>query len=129
MLVLFPQVVAFMATNLDWTTAVGQAFTADRAAVMESVQRLRADAMKAGKLKSSPQQSVSIMKTDSGHDVIVIEPVKGVVSASGIDSDKSYCSPLTIAARWVATSSGTPEAGVMVCAIDGVAISRRKTAR
>jgi hypothetical protein len=75
MLVLFPQVVDFMATNLDWTTAVGQAFTADRAAVMESVQRLRADAMKAGKLKSSPQQSVSIMKTESGQEVIVIEPV------------------------------------------------------
>ena len=75
MLVLFPQVVDFMATNLDWTTAVGQAFTADRAAVMESIQRLRADAMKAGKLKSSPQQSVSIMKTESGQEVIVIEPV------------------------------------------------------
>ena len=30
MLVLFPQVVDFMATNLDWTTAVGQAFTAGR---------------------------------------------------------------------------------------------------
>ena len=75
MLVLFPQVVDFMATNLDWTTAVGQAFTGDRAAVMESVQRLRADAMKAGKLKSSPQQSVSIMKTESGQEVIVIEPV------------------------------------------------------
>ena len=30
--------------------------------------------MKAGKLKSSPQQSVSIMKTDSGQEVIVIEP-------------------------------------------------------
>ena len=75
MLVLFPQVVDFMATNLDWTTAVGQAFTADRAAVMDSIQRLRADAMKAGKLKSSPQQSVSIMKTESGQEVIVIEPV------------------------------------------------------
>jgi hypothetical protein len=75
MLVLFPQVVDFMATNLDWTTAVGQAFSADRAGVMESIQRLRADAMKAGKLKSSPQQSVSIMKTESGQEVIVIEPV------------------------------------------------------
>jgi hypothetical protein len=75
MLVLFPQVVDFMATNLDWTTAVGQAFSADRGAVMESIQRLRADAMKGGKLKSSPQQSVSIMKTESGQEVIVIEPV------------------------------------------------------
>ena len=60
---------------------------------------------------------------------IVIEPVKGVAIASGIDSDKSYCRPLTIAARRVATSSGTPDAGVSVCAADDAAISRRKTAR
>ena len=42
---------------------------------MESVQRLRGDATKAGKLKSSPQQSVSMTKTESGQEVIVIEPV------------------------------------------------------
>jgi len=73
-LVLFPQVVDFMATNIDWTTEVGRAFAGDRAAVLDSVQRLRADAMKAGKLKSTPQQDVSIMTTDAGQKVIVIEP-------------------------------------------------------
>jgi Protein of unknown function (DUF3300) len=73
-LVLFPQVVDFMAVNLDWTREVGQAFSADRGALLDSVQRLRADAMKAGKLKSTPQQDVSIMTTDAGQKVIVIEP-------------------------------------------------------
>jgi len=73
-LVPFPQVVDFMATNLDWTTEVGQAFSADRAGVLDSVQRLRADSLKAGKLKTTPQQDVSIKTTESGQQVIVIEP-------------------------------------------------------
>ena len=46
---------------------------------------------------------------------IVIFPVSGEVRASGIDSDNSYRRLLTLAARLVATSSGTPESGVMVC--------------
>jgi hypothetical protein len=73
-LVLFPQVVDFMTTNLDWTTEVGQAFSADRAGVLDSVQRLRADALKTGKLKTTPQQSISLKTSESGQQVIVIEP-------------------------------------------------------
>jgi hypothetical protein len=73
-LLVFPQVVDFMAVNLDWTTDVGMAFSSDRAGVFASIQRLRADAMKTGKLKSSPQQTVSTKTTDSGQQFIVIEP-------------------------------------------------------
>jgi hypothetical protein len=73
-LVLFPQVVDFMATNLDWTTEVGQAFSSDRAGVLDGVQRLRADALKTGKLKSTPQLSVSLKTVESGQQVIIIEP-------------------------------------------------------
>ena len=65
-LVPFPQVVDFMATNLDWTTGVGQAFSADRAGVLDSVQRLRADSLKAGKLKSTPQQSTIPARATGG---------------------------------------------------------------
>ena len=65
-LVPFPQVVDFMATNLDWTTEVGQAFSSDRAGVLDSVQRLRADSLKTGKLKSTAQQDVSLKTTESG---------------------------------------------------------------
>jgi hypothetical protein len=73
-LVLFPQVVNTMAEQLEWTTKMGYAFTADRAAVFASVQRLRTKAKEAGKLKSNEQQAVTTETTDSGQQVIVIEP-------------------------------------------------------
>lgn len=78
-LLIFPQVVDFMAVNLDWTTEMGVAFATDRAAVFASIQRLRADAMKAGKLKSTAQQSVSVKTAASGEQFIVIEPVNAQV--------------------------------------------------
>jgi hypothetical protein len=73
-LVLFPQVVDFMATNLDWTTEVGRAVSSDRAGVLDSVQRLRADALASGKLKTTPEQKVSLKTLDSGQNIIIIEP-------------------------------------------------------
>ena len=73
-LVLFPEVVAAMAGDVDWTTRLGQAFTADRSAVLASIQRLRAKAQQAGKLKTTPQQAVETRTTSNGQQVIVIEP-------------------------------------------------------
>jgi hypothetical protein len=73
-LVLFPQVVDYMANQIAWTTEVGQAFTANRSAVFDSIQRLRAQAQKVGTLKSTPQQQVETKTTESGSNVIVIEP-------------------------------------------------------
>ena len=51
-LVVFPDVVNAMASSLDRTTQVGQAFTADRSAVFASVQRLRTKAQNVGTLKT-----------------------------------------------------------------------------
>ncbi len=73
-LVLFPEVVAAMAGDVDWTTRLGQAFTVDRSAVLASIQRLRAKAQQAGKLKTTPQQAVETRTTSNGQQVIVIEP-------------------------------------------------------
>ena len=73
-MVLFPDVVGRMAEQLDWTTKLGQAFSADRSAVFGSIQRLRAQAQKAGTLKDTPQQDVETKTTSSGQQVIVIEP-------------------------------------------------------
>jgi hypothetical protein len=73
-LALFPDVVDAMASRLDWTTQLGTAFESNRSAVFDSIQRLRAQAQKAGKLKDTPQQDVETKKTSSGQDVIVIEP-------------------------------------------------------
>jgi Protein of unknown function (DUF3300) len=73
-LVLFPDVVAYMAERMDWTAKVGKAFTADRSSVFASIQRLRSKAKAAGTLKSTPQQDVETKTTTSGQQVIVIEP-------------------------------------------------------
>jgi Protein of unknown function (DUF3300) len=73
-LTLFPTVVARMADQISWTTLVGQAFTADRSAVFDAIQRLRKQAQNVGTLKTTEQQAVSTKTTSSGNDVIVIEP-------------------------------------------------------
>jgi Protein of unknown function (DUF3300) len=73
-IVLFPDVVLKMAEQIDRTTRLGQAFTADRSAVFASIQRLRAKAQQAGKLKDTPQQDVETRTASSGQQVIVIEP-------------------------------------------------------
>ena len=52
-LVMFPSVVDMMCQNFDWTKQLGSAFNADQAAVMASVQRLRAQAASVGNLKST----------------------------------------------------------------------------
>ena len=51
-LVVFPQVVSQMATQIDWTRVLGQAFTTDRSAVFASIQKLRLQAKNVGTLKS-----------------------------------------------------------------------------
>ena len=47
-IVLFPDVVERMASQIDWTTRLGEAFAADRSAVFASIQRLRTKASQAG---------------------------------------------------------------------------------
>jgi uncharacterized protein DUF3300 len=73
-LVLFPDVLHTMASNMDSTTRIGQAFETNRSAVFDSIQRLRKKAQDVGKLKDSPQQDVETKTTSSGQQVIVIEP-------------------------------------------------------
>jgi len=73
-LVLFPQVVSYMAEQIAWTRLLGQAFTSDRSAVFASIQKLRKQAQSVGTLKDTPQQDVETKTTSSGEQVIVIEP-------------------------------------------------------
>ena len=71
---IFPNVVKFMAEQLDWTTRLGKAFAADRPATFASIQRLRKNAYAKGTLKTTPQQQVETTTTAAGDQVIVIEP-------------------------------------------------------
>ncbi|MGE5201468.1 MAG: DUF3300 domain-containing protein [Acidobacteriota bacterium] len=68
-LVPFPQVLRMMNDRLDWMQKLGDAFLAQQADVMDSVQRLRRAAENSGNLKSSPQQTVTAEEQD-----IVIAP-------------------------------------------------------
>jgi Protein of unknown function (DUF3300) len=65
----FPDVLRVMNSNLEWTEELGDAFLAQQAEVMDSVQRLRQRAAANGSLTSTPQQAVSTQPND-----ITIEP-------------------------------------------------------
>jgi hypothetical protein len=95
-LVVFPDVVNMMASDLAWTRQVGQAFTADRSAVFASIQRLRAKAKTVGTLKSTPQQDVETRTTSEGQQVIVIEPANPqVVYVPQYNPQVVYTQPTT----------------------------------
>jgi len=73
-LAVFPQVVTMMTRQMDWTKMLGQAFQSDRKSVFDSIQRLRTQAEEVGNLTSTPQQEVQQVTTDSGQQIIVIQP-------------------------------------------------------
>jgi len=54
-----PSVLQMMDDKLDWTIRLGDAFLAQQADVMNSVQRLRAQAQQAGTLRSTAQQNIT----------------------------------------------------------------------
>jgi hypothetical protein len=62
-LVRYPEVLKWMDQNLEWTTAVGDAFLSQPADVMNSIQALRAEAIAAGNLTDTQQQRVVREKT------------------------------------------------------------------
>ena len=65
----FPQVIAMMNDNLEWTRQLGSAVATQEAAVLDSIQRLRRQAQKAGSLKTTEQQRVLAQE-----DTVVIQP-------------------------------------------------------
>jgi len=65
----YSDVLGMMSENLDWTTAVGEAYEIDSSGVMASIQRLRGQASSNGALQTTPQQTVI-----TEEQVIRIEP-------------------------------------------------------
>ena len=55
----FPQVLDMMNSNLEWTTALGNAYYNQPQDVMQTVQVMRERAAAAGNLQATPQESVS----------------------------------------------------------------------
>jgi len=60
-LVHYPTVIQMMADRLDWTQAIGTAFIYQQIDVMNSIQRLRANAQAAGALYNTPEQQVVVI--------------------------------------------------------------------
>jgi uncharacterized membrane protein YgcG len=69
----FPSVLAMMNDKLDMTQKLGDAFLGQQKEVMDAVQRLRAQALKAGNLKSSKEQKVTTEQQGTA-TIIKIEP-------------------------------------------------------
>ncbi len=67
----FPNVLNYMAQNMGWTQALGNAVLAQRPDVMDAVQRLRQDAYNYGYLQSNQYERV----VPAGPDDIEIVPV------------------------------------------------------
>jgi len=67
----FASVLGNLATNLSWTSALGEAYHTQAADVMTAVQFLRAKALASGNLKSGQQLTV----VQQSPQVIVIQPV------------------------------------------------------
>jgi hypothetical protein len=63
----FPDLIAKMDADLDWTKKLGQAFLDQPKELMETIQSLRAKAQKAGTLRTTDQQIVSVT------NVVVLE--------------------------------------------------------
>jgi uncharacterized membrane protein len=85
-----------MDERTDWTRQLGKAFSTNREGVFESIQRLRDEARDLGNLKSTEQQKVVVETTDSGQQVIVIEPANPqVIYVPQYDPKVVYTQPAT----------------------------------
>jgi hypothetical protein len=85
-LVAFPSIIQMMDSQLEWTKALGDAFLAQQADVMESVQRLRHEALNNGSLQSNSQ----LVVTTDGPDIIIQPANPNVVYVPYYDPSVVY---------------------------------------
>jgi hypothetical protein len=78
-LVAFPDVLTRLNQDIRWTTDLGNAFLAQQQNVMGAVQQLRAKAQMNGKLKSTPQETVTTETQDGQSAIQILPPEPGVV--------------------------------------------------
>src|SRR6476469_8284701 len=70
-----PDVVTRLASNIQWTTDVGNAFLSQQQDVLDAVQRMRAKAQTKGTLTTSKEQKVQTKTVENNKEVIDIEQV------------------------------------------------------
>lgn len=100
----FPSVLGNLASNLSWTSALGEAYHTQAAEVMAAVQALRAKALAAGNLKSGSQLTV----VQQSPQVIVIQsPNPQVVYVPTYNPAVVYGSPYVTPGYSAATVAAT----------------------
>ena len=72
-LVAFPDVLAILNRDIQWTTDLGNAYLSQQNDVMAAIQSMRLRAEQNGRLASTSQQTVTT-QTQNGQSAIVIEP-------------------------------------------------------
>lgn len=85
----FPQILAMMDEKFDWTERLGEAFLAQQADVMDSVQGLRRRAEAAGNLRSSEQMRVA----REGEVITIRQPAPEIVYVP-------YYNPVVVYGPW-----------------------------
>jgi hypothetical protein len=131
----FPEVVDMMCMQMDWTTELGQAFTADQAAVLDAVQRLRTQARDVGNLESSAQLKVETESQDGKEIVTIAPPNPEVVYVPKYDPQAVYAPPpavipppstINVTPAPGTTTTVTTAGGTTTVASSGTATSEEK---
>ena len=108
-LVFFPQLLAKMNDNLDWTTDLGNAFLSQQQDVMDTVQIMRAKAQDVGTLKTDPNQNVtaaddgSIQIQSADPNTVYVQnyvPSTAYGSSWTSDNNNGYYPDVIIAPVW-----------------------------
>ncbi|UKE71190.1 DUF3300 domain-containing protein [Xanthomonas cerealis pv. cerealis] len=105
----FPEVIDQLASNGDWTRALGDAYAHDPNEVLDAIQVMRGRAQAQGHLRSTPQQRVQVVqrtvvepdyadeRIPPPRQTIVIEPAQpDVVYLPRYDPDVVYGAPVDV---------------------------------
>ena len=107
----FGPVIDMMCTQFDWTKQLGAAYAADPKSVLDAVQRLRAQALDTGALKSSPQMKVDITE-DQGKQIVQLEPTDPkVVYVPQYNPDQVFGTTTTTTTNGGTTTTTTTTTG------------------
>jgi len=93
----YPEVLQWMAANLVWTEAVGNAFRLQPADVMAAIQRLRTRAQALGNLPSTPQQRV----VNEQNLVMIVPADPEVLYVPQYDPQVIYVQPAPFGCPWL----------------------------
>jgi len=92
----FPSVLENMDKNLSWTSSLGEAYANDPQAVTDTVQTMRQQAQKAGKLNSNDQEQV----TTQGNTIVIQPANPDVVYVPAYDPWVVYGDPILAYPGW-----------------------------